>query len=63
MVEISVAVCELSGDELHLRIARLLKSIVNCIEQLEKKKNKNNPKKPLSASEDFARASRPLTYP
>lgn len=38
MVEISVAVRELSGDELHLRIARLLKSIVNCIEQLEKKK-------------------------
>lgn len=62
MVEISVTVCELSGDELHLRIARLLKSIVNCIEQLGKK-TKNNPKKTLSASEDFARASRPLTYP
>lgn len=44
MVEISVAVCELSGDELHLRITRLLKSIVNCIEQLEKK-NQKQPKK------------------
>lgn len=46
MVEISVAVCELSGDELHLRIARLLKSIVNCIEQLEKKKPKTTQKNP-----------------
>lgn len=30
MVEISLAVCELFGDELHLRITQLLKYISNC---------------------------------